>query len=618
MATIAAIHSKLTLNTRNFRTGLDKAQARVGQFTKRARSGINTVGKYGIAMGAAALAGGTLLVKQQMAAIDSSAKFADTIGISTEALAGYRHGADLTGTAQATLEKGLQRLTRNMGDARNGVAAAIAGFEQIGISADALGNMTTEEALLGVADAIKAQPDAASKASAAFAIFGRQGQELLTFLEQGSEGIRANADEAERLGLTYSRIDAAKVEAANDAITRLKAIGTGATQTLAIELAPVIEAVATKLTSAGTSGQSMGSMVLTAVEWVARAIAKASGVVEVLQIAFKGVQLAVVRVAQFSVDTFGKLEAMVFELLASMLRGAAKLASKIPGIGKDIAAGLEAAASGADFAVTVQDNLSSSLDAVGDGLQAELDEMWLAPTAEDRVTQWFADVRAAAETNAEALANNANAADVASGSMEEMFDQLEQDAKNAEKVVESLADLDKQLSRFGMDDTAIKLADLGELGATNEQLDQAREKLEQIARLTRNAERQQAIGDIVGDLEQQVRTFNLTDAERQILDLEALGASDEQIAKAKSALDELARLEAERTGGPTDRTPADPASLVRVGSAEAQRLAFQASRGQTNRDDTPKKQLQTQERMARTLERIEANRGAAGEEGWDI
>ncbi len=74
------------------------------------------------------------------------------------------------------------------------------------------------------------------RATAAIELFGKSGQSLLPLLMQGSEGIAAAQREAEKLGLSFSRIDAHQVEQANEAIVRLKAVFTGIGNQLAIQL----------------------------------------------------------------------------------------------------------------------------------------------------------------------------------------------------------------------------------------------------------------------------------------------------------------------------------------------------------------------------------------------
>ena len=597
MATIAAIHSKLTLNTRDFRTGLDKARQRVGDFTDKARASTNAVGKYGAAMGAAALAGGALLVRQQLKAIDADAKFADQIGISTQALAGYRHSANLAGVEQSVLDKGLQRLTRTLGQAQAGEAAAVKGLATLGLSAADLEGKLPEEALGIIADRIKEQPDAASRAAAAYAVFGRSGQDMLTFLNQGSEGLADTAAEADALGLSLTRVDAAKVEMANDAMARVQAIGQGAAQSLTVALAPTIEAVANKLLEAGTSGRSMGDRVTDGTEFAATAVAILADIVGVLPLGFKGAQLAVVSLGKFAVDSLGGIHDMATELLGGILREAAKVAAAIPGIGDDIADGLNAVADGIEFTSDFREALSDELGRTQTDLQEQFDAMLIAPSYGEQVTQFFDEVRAEAEANAQAIADAGNAAGEAAGDTAALFDQLEADAANAQKVEETLNGLQQELDRLGMSDPDIKLADLAQLGATNEQLAEAERRMQELAAAEQRETNRQDFAQTIADLEKEIATTGLDDRALFRFDLETQGFDREQIDQALAKYDELEQKK--KTLNSTDEEAA-PITRIDAGSAEAQRLAFQARRGiqqpigpRIDIDDSPLRDVET-------------------------
>lgn len=186
-------------------------------------------------------------VQEQMQVIDELGKTSDAIGVSVEALVGYQHAAGLTGTSMETLEKGMQRLVRRLGEAKMGYGEGMKALTALGLSSDDLARKSPEQALLDIVDAINKLPSPAEKAAAAYALFGRQGQELMNFFALGREGIEAARMETEQLGTALNRLDAAKVEAANDALARSGDVFTGLARRLTVELAPGIEAVATEM-----------------------------------------------------------------------------------------------------------------------------------------------------------------------------------------------------------------------------------------------------------------------------------------------------------------------------------------------------------------------------------
>lgn len=74
------------------------------------------------------------------------------------------------------------------------------------------------------------------RVSLAFKLFDSEGVAVVNTLNLGSKGLRETAQEAQRLGIAISRVDAAKIEAANDASLRLNQAltGLGTTPTRAI------------------------------------------------------------------------------------------------------------------------------------------------------------------------------------------------------------------------------------------------------------------------------------------------------------------------------------------------------------------------------------------------
>jgi hypothetical protein len=83
------------------------------------------------------------------------------------------------------------------------------------------------------------------KAAAAYAFFGRSGSQMLNLLESNLDG---TIERAKELGITFSREQAAGIEEANDAITRMKASFEGVGNALAISVAPLITKIADTIT----------------------------------------------------------------------------------------------------------------------------------------------------------------------------------------------------------------------------------------------------------------------------------------------------------------------------------------------------------------------------------
>ena len=81
-------------------------------------------------------------------------------------------------------------------------------------------------------------PTKADRAAAAYQTFGRQGVELLNFLELGADGIDEFVKEADKLGLAFSRREAFHVEQFNDSLKRMQMVFVGIARTIAKFVAP--------------------------------------------------------------------------------------------------------------------------------------------------------------------------------------------------------------------------------------------------------------------------------------------------------------------------------------------------------------------------------------------
>ena len=247
----------------SFRASLDKT----GQAMKR-------MAKVGAVMATAAAAGLTYLVKGQMDAIDVMAKLSDRLGIATEDLVGLQHAASISGVSQEALNKSLDMFVRRLGEMTLGTGEAKRGLEMLGLTTAELIRLSPAEAMGIAADRINRLETQAEKAAAAYYLFGRAGAQLVTMFAVGSEGLREFQREAEKLGLTFSRFDAAQIEAANDAMTKARASVTGLVRVLTIELAPRIMELADKFTAIVIANEEMVENVIVGSGRIIKALAR--------------------------------------------------------------------------------------------------------------------------------------------------------------------------------------------------------------------------------------------------------------------------------------------------------------------------------------------------------
>ena len=250
MAVVANLAVAVTAKTDKFRQGMRRSSSIVQRFGGQVRRVGMWLGALGAAAIAAAVGGMAILTKREMAAIDATAKLADRIGITTQALVGLQHAAEITGAGTEVLNKGLMFMLKSLGEAKQGIGEVQYALKAMNLKYEDLIRLSPDQAFLKIAGAMAKLETNAERNYVATKLFGRAGQQLVNTLALGKEGIQALVKENERLYGSLTRIDAKKVEEANDAFTRMKKSVAGMARGLAVAFAPALTKVANALTSA--------------------------------------------------------------------------------------------------------------------------------------------------------------------------------------------------------------------------------------------------------------------------------------------------------------------------------------------------------------------------------
>src|SRR5690606_36239402 len=97
----------------------------------------------------------TALVATSAKSADALAKSADSMGLTTEALAGIRYAAKEAGIDAEIFEKKLATATKNIGDAATkGIGAAAESIKMPGLDATKLAEMSPDQQLNAISDAM--------------------------------------------------------------------------------------------------------------------------------------------------------------------------------------------------------------------------------------------------------------------------------------------------------------------------------------------------------------------------------------------------------------------------------------------------------------------------------
>ena len=216
--------------------------------------------KIGVAFATAGVAAAAALTKMSMQNVDALAKTSDRLGIATKQLAGLQHAAALAGVENKTLEKSLQNLAVVVSDAADGTGIAKDALLELGLNAEILEQLPLDQQMLKVADAMQGVTNQTDKVRIATDLFGARGVKVLNMIGGGAQNLADVAKEAEHLGIAVSRVDAAKIEAANDAVTTAKSVFTGLGHQLGTAFSPIIKEIATGFHQSALDTEGFGNI----------------------------------------------------------------------------------------------------------------------------------------------------------------------------------------------------------------------------------------------------------------------------------------------------------------------------------------------------------------------
>jgi hypothetical protein len=205
---IARLAVSLDLQTASFERGSKKAQAEA----KTMRSSLT---KAAGAISAAFAGMVSWQVVQQLrdmtrAAIDAAGGLGEeaaALGVSAQALQEYRYAATQVGLEQGEMDKGLEQLTRRMGEAALGAKAPVEAFRLLGISMADIKGKGAGDVIPLIADGMAKIEDPAMRAAIAVDLFGKSGQKLATLLGGGAAEVNKLREAAHELGIVLSDED---------------------------------------------------------------------------------------------------------------------------------------------------------------------------------------------------------------------------------------------------------------------------------------------------------------------------------------------------------------------------------------------------------------------------
>ena len=225
----------------NAKDNTQKVFAMVQRSIKGFGSVVKSTMKVAAVAIAAVSAAFVTLAKKSFDSMDAIQKTADRVGMNAEMLQALQFGAVESGTEIEKLRLGMEKFTKQLGDAALGTGTAKVILEKYGISLrNNRGQLReTEEVLMDVVDVLGQTESSFEKNSVLFALFGRTGAQLNALLGQGRGVLDEVIERYDRLGLAISKATLDGVAVFNDKMAEFISIGVSVRDQFFGALAPL-------------------------------------------------------------------------------------------------------------------------------------------------------------------------------------------------------------------------------------------------------------------------------------------------------------------------------------------------------------------------------------------
>ena len=162
-------------------------------------------------------------------------------GVPTEILQAWDYAAPLIDVDAETIKGAMSKITKAMGDAKDGTGASAEAFDRLGISItnEVDGSLkSAEEVFYEVVDALGQMEAGTERDAAAMDLLGKSATDLNPLIDAGSESLKEFAAEAKDVGFILDEYQVKRLGAVDDAYQRLNLTVEAVKKQLAADFAP--------------------------------------------------------------------------------------------------------------------------------------------------------------------------------------------------------------------------------------------------------------------------------------------------------------------------------------------------------------------------------------------
>ncbi len=484
MSTIGELSVNINANTSSFQKGLKSAAGNTEQLRKSFNVGVRAAAKYTAALGATGAAITAALVRSGLQAVDEQAKLARSLGASTAAVQGLTRAADRAGVSKGALTSSLAAMNRRLGEAEQGTGGAARALQRLNLDARNLSSMDIDERMATLSDAMRQAGMSSQEMAYNLRELGIRNQEMVNLMQEGGESIRDSRRAVEGFGVAVSDVDAAKIEAANDAMGEIRNVIQGVSNQMAIQFAPILEAISQKMTDLAADSGGFANQISKGMSHAITATAFFADAIEGVRRTFEIVGKAIAGMVH---GTIGLLFDMAHSVIAGPIEAMNLLIrtiNRIPGV--NIPEG-EIPEFAQDFKRQADESyraVSIAADDISETLQRKMPGTFIRQFAEDaaQASQDAADATVSARQN-ENEAHKQLDDEMSEHRLESIREALEKETELREKNLEAIREYLLDEAEAQEEGHEKKLEQLREAKEsellTEQEFNEMKEKLEQ-------------------------------------------------------------------------------------------------------------------------------------------
>ena len=245
VATEANLKS-LEKQAKNFGGAMTQSLKKAGEDMKSFGGNVEAAGKKFAPISAAAAGAVVGIVGLGVKAAQSADEIntlAKQTGLSTDEIQKFKYASELIDVPLETLTGSMAKLTKNMGNAKDGTGAAAEAFQTLGISIkdDVTGELRDNQVVFDeIITKLGQVENATERDSLSMQIFGKSAQDLNPLILGGADALTKLGKEAEEAGLILSEDALNSANAFNDAMDTLKAKTAGRFAEIGAEIATML------------------------------------------------------------------------------------------------------------------------------------------------------------------------------------------------------------------------------------------------------------------------------------------------------------------------------------------------------------------------------------------